>query len=182
MSRELERVGSIVSGLLSFARESGVEHAHVDVNKALDAALCLTRHKMKIGNIKLTTECYPAPLMVVGDINQLQQCFLNLIFNAIDSMPEGGELSVTSRMDGAADKAWFTIRDTGYGIPDKIKDNLFDPFFTTKDVGKSTGLGLSIVYGVVKNHRGTIEVDSREREGSTFTLTFPVIPDDGRNP
>jgi two-component system, NtrC family, sensor kinase len=107
---------------------------------------------------------------------------LNLIFNAIDSMPEGGELSVTSRMDGTADKAWFTIRDTGYGIPDKIKDNLFDPFFTTKDVGKSTGLGLSIVYGVVKNHRGTIEVDSREREGSTFTLTFPVIPEDGRNP
>lgn len=178
MSRELERVGSIVSGLLSFARESGVEHAHVDVNKALDAALCLTRHKMKIGNIKLTTELYPAPLVVVGDINQLQQCFLNLIFNAIDSMPEGGELSVTSRMDGTEDKAWFTIRDTGYGIPDKIKDNLFDPFFTTKDVGKSTGLGLSIVYGVVKNHRGTIEVDSREREGSTFTLTFPVIPDD----
>jgi signal transduction histidine kinase len=182
MSRELERVGSIVSGLLSFARESGVEHAHVDVNKALDAALSLTRHKMKIGNIKLTTEIYPAPLMVVGDINQLQQCFLNLIFNAIDSMPEGGELSVTSWMDGTADKAWFKIRDTGYGIPEEVKNYLFDPFFTTKDMSKNTGLGLSIVYGVVKNHRGTIKIDSREREGTTFTLTFPVIPDDGPNP
>ncbi len=178
MSTELERVGSIVSGLLSFARESGVEHAHVDVNKALDAALSLTRHKMKLGNIRLTTELYPTPIMVVGDINQLQQCFLNLIFNAVDSMPEGGELSVTSRMDGTADKAWFSIRDTGYGIPEKIKNNLFDPFFTTKDVGKSTGLGLSIVYGVVKNHRGTIKIDSREGEGTTFTLTFPVIPYD----
>lgn len=178
MSTELERVGSIVSGLLSFARESGVEHTPVDVNKAVDAALSLTRHKMKLGNIRLTTELYPTPIMVVGDINQLQQCFLNLIFNAVDSMPEGGELSVTSRMDSTADKAWFSIRDSGYGIPEKIKNNLFDPFFTTKDVSKNTGLGLSIVYGVVKNHRGTIDIDSREREGTTFTLTFPVIPDD----
>lgn len=158
-----------------------MEHTQVDVNKALDAALSLTRHKMKLGNIRLRTELYPAPIMAVGDINQLQQCFLNLIFNAIDSMPEGGELLVTSRMDGTAEKAWFTIRDTGYGIPETIKNNLFDPFFTTKDVGKNTGLGLSIVYGVVKNHRGTIEVDSREGEGTTFTLTFPVILDDGPN-
>jgi len=182
MSTELERVGGIVSGLLSFARESGVEHTHVDVNKALDAALSLTRHKMKHGNIRLTIELHPTPIMVVGDINQLQQCFLNLIFNAIDSMPEGGELSVTSRMDGTADNAWVIIRDTGYGIPEKVKNNLFDPFFTTKDVGKNTGLGLSIVYGVVKNHRGTIKIDSREREGTTFTLTFPVVPYDVPNP
>jgi two-component system, NtrC family, sensor kinase len=181
MSTELERVGGIVSGLLSFAREKGVEHTQVDVNRALDAALSLTRHKMKLGNIRLTTELYPTPIMAVGDINQLQQCFLNLIFNAVDSMPEGGELSVTSRMDGAAKKAWFSIRDTGHGIPEDIKNNLFDPFFTTKEVGKSTGLGLSIVYGVVKNHRGTIKVDSRENEGTTFTLTFPVIPYDDPN-
>ncbi len=178
MSTELERVGSIASGLLSFSRESGVEHTHVDVNSALEATLSLTRHKMKLGNISLTTELYPTPIMLVGDVNQLQQCFLNLIFNAIDSMPEGGELTVTSRIDGTAEKAWVRIRDTGYGIPEKVKNNLFDPFFTTKDVGKNTGLGLSIVYGVVKNHRGTIKVDSREREGTTFTLTFPVIPYD----
>jgi len=182
MSTELERVGSIASGLLSFARESGVEHTHVDVNNALDAALSLTRHKMKHGNIRLTTELYPTPIMLVGDINQLQQCFLNLILNAIDSMPEGGELSVTSTMDRTAEKAWVRIRDTGYGIPEEVKNNLFDPFFTTKDEGKNTGLGLSIVYGVVKNHRGTVKIDSRERKGTTFTLSFPVIPYDDPNP
>ncbi len=182
MSKELERVGSIASGLLSFARESGVEHSHVDVNNALDAAVSLTHHKMRHGNIRLKTELYPTPIMLVGDINQLQQCFLNLIFNAIDSMPEGGELAVTSRMDETAGNAWVRIRDTGYGIPEKVKNNLFDPFFTTKDEGKNTGLGLSIVYGVVKNHRGTIKVDSREKEGTTFTLTFPVIPYDDPNP
>ncbi len=178
MSTELERVGSIVSGLLSFARESEVKHTQLDVNRALDAALSLTRHKMKLEDIRLTAELCPTPIMVVGDINQLQQCFLNLIFNAIDAMPDGGELTVTSRMDETAGKARFSIRDSGYGIPDNIKNNLFDPFFTTKEVGKSTGLGLSIVYGVVKNHRGTIKVDSREKEGTTFTLTFPVIPDE----
>jgi two-component system, NtrC family, sensor kinase len=175
-------VGSIVSGLLSFARESGVEHTHVDVNKALDAALSLTRHKMKLGNIRLTTELYPTPIMVLGDVNQLQQCFLNLIFNAVESMPDGGELMVTSRMDGKAGRARVRIRDTGYGIPKEVKDNLFDPFFTTKDVGEGTGLGLSIVYGVVKNHRGTIKVDSKEGGGTTFTVTFPVIPYDDLNP
>lgn len=182
MSTELERVGGIVSGLLSFSRESGVEHAHVDINRAVHATLSLTRHKMKLRNIKLTTDLYPTPIMVLGDINQLQQCFLNLIFNAIDSMPEGGELLVTSRIDAAAEKAWFAIRDTGYGIPEKIKNNLFDPFFTTKDEGKNTGLGLSIVYGVVKNHRGTIEIDSREGEGTTFTLTFPMVSNDAATP
>ena len=96
-------------------------------------------------------------------------------------MPEGGKLSVASWMDETLEKVWFTIQDTGYGIPEKIRNNLFDPFFTTKDSGKNTGLGLSIVYGVVKNHRGTIKVDSREGEGTTFTLTFPVIPDNVRN-
>jgi len=176
MSGELERVGGIVSGLLSFSRESGVEHTNIDINDVLEAALTLTRHRMKLGNIKLTTELYPTPVMLIGDLNQLQQCFLNLIFNAIESMPEGGELSVRSSMDGEAKTAWVRIQDTGYGIPEKAINNLFDPFFTTKDVGEGTGLGLSIVYGVVKNHRGTIKIDSQEREGTTFTLTFPVIP------
>jgi two-component system, NtrC family, sensor kinase len=176
MSTELQRLGGIVSGLLSFAREQGVEHTQVDLNEVLNAVLSLTRHKMELADIRLVTELYPAPVMLEGDVNQLQQCFLNLIFNAVESMPDGGELTVTSRMDGKAERARVRIRDTGYGIPKEVKDNLFDPFFTTKDVGEGTGLGLSIVYGVVKNHRGTIKVDSKEGEGTTFTLTFPVIP------
>ncbi len=176
MSTELQRLGAIVSGLLSFSRESGAAHARVDLNEALNAVLCLTRHKLDLGNIKTDIKLYPAPVMLEGDINQLQQCFLNLIFNAIESMPKGGVLTVTSRMDKAGKKATVVIRDTGYGIPEKLKDHLFDPFFTTKDVGQGTGLGLSIVYGVVKNHRGTIKIDSRENEGAAFTLTFPAVP------
>jgi PAS domain S-box-containing protein len=175
MSTELERCGSIVSGMLFFARESGLEHKHIDLNEVLNAVLSLTRHKLELGNIKLAIDLYPAPLMLEGDINQLQQCFLNLIFNANESMPDGGDLVVTSWMDKESENSCVEIRDTGYGIPEKLRDNLFDPFFTTKDVGQGTGLGLSIVHGVVKNHKGTIKINSREGEGSAFTLTFPVL-------
>lgn len=175
MSSELERCGNIVSGMLFFARESGQAHQQIDLNEVLHAVLTLTRHKLELGNITLTTDMYPVPLMLEGDINQLQQCFLNLIFNASEAMPEGGHLTVRSWMDREPQTACVEIRDTGYGIPEKIQGNLFDPFFTTKDVGQGTGLGLSIVHGVVKNHKGTVRIDSREGEGTAFILSFPVI-------
>lgn len=175
MSTELERCGNIVSGLLSFSRESSVEYQSLDLNEVLTVVLSLTRHKLELGNINLVSDLWPEPLMLEGDINQLQQCFLNLVFNANESMPEGGDLSVISRLDTESKRARVEIRDTGYGIPEESKDKLFDPFFTTKDAGKGTGLGLSIVYGVVKNHRGKITLESLEGEGSTFMLTFPVV-------
>lgn len=175
MSSELERCGNIVSGMLFFARESGLEHKHIDVNEVLHAVLTLTRHKLELGNIRLTTDLCPAPLILEGDINQLQQCFLNLIFNASEAMPDGGELTVRSWMDKNPETACVEIRDTGYGIPEKIQDNLFDPFFTTKDIGQGTGLGLSIVHGVVKAHKGTVKIDSQQGEGAAFILSFPMI-------
>jgi signal transduction histidine kinase len=148
----------------------------------LHAVLTLTRHKLELGNITLTTDMYPAPLMLEGDINQLQQCFLNLIFNASEAMPEGGSLTVRSWMDREPQAACVEIRDTGYGIPEKIQGNLFDPFFTTKDVGQGTGLGLSIVHGVVKTHKGTVKIDSREGEGAAFILSFPVVSPAAHDP
>ena len=104
----------------------------------------------------------------------MQQCSLNLIFNAIEAMPQGGRLSVTSRLDPATKYAQLEIQDTGSGIPDENLNRIFDPFFTTKEEGKGTGLGLSIVYGVVKNHKGNIEVKSQMGKGSAFVLTFPI--------
>ncbi|MBG0778642.1 MAG: HAMP domain-containing histidine kinase [Desulfotignum balticum] len=182
MSSELERCGNIVSGMLFFARESGLEHQHIDLNEVLHAVLTLTRHKLELGNITLTTDLSPVPLMLEGDINQLQQCFLNLIFNASEAMPEGGRLAVRTWLDPKSDTACVEIRDTGYGIPEKIQDNLFDPFFTTKDVGQGTGLGLSIVHGVVKTHKGTVKIDSREGKGAAFILSFPVISPAAHDP
>jgi two-component system NtrC family sensor kinase len=174
MSNELERCGKIVSGLLSFSRQSATEYRHVDLWETLGQALTLTRHKMDIQNIGLETCPCVDPLIVVGDEHQLQQCFLNLIFNAIEAMPDGGRLYVSSELDRARQEARLIIRDTGHGIPQEIMDHIFDPFFTTKDEEKGTGLGLSIVYGVVKNHRGHVSVDSQVGKGASFLLTFPL--------
>ncbi|WP_022665577.1 two-component system sensor histidine kinase NtrB [Desulfospira joergensenii] len=174
MARELERCGNIVSGLLSFSRESSVEYKQADLNEIINSVLSLTRHKLALGNIGLIIDLFPEPLMLEGDINQLQQCFLNLIFNALEAMPEQGHLTVVSKPDLDRNQAIIEIRDTGYGIPEESRNNLFDPFFTTKSQGQGTGLGLSIVYGVVKNHKGTIKVDTRVGEGTAFILKFPL--------
>ncbi len=174
MSRELERCGNIVSGLLSFSRHSEMKYGDVDLNEILEQVIALTRHKMEIQGIHLQTELYPHPLVVTGDLTHLQQCFLNLLFNAMEAMPEGGQLSATSELDVPNNNALVKIQDTGSGIPEENLDHIFDPFFTTKEEGEGTGLGLSIVYGVVKNHGGEIQVDSRVGKGTTFVLAIPI--------
>ena len=175
MSHELERCGNIVSGLLSFSRESTMEYKTVDMNQIIDTVVMLTRHKMKLQEITLQTDLFPETLAIKGDTNHLQQCFLNLIFNGIEAMPGGGTLSIASWPGKSDGKAWVRFQDTGYGISGDDLDHIFDPFFTTKNSGEGTGLGLSIVYGVVKNHGGGISVDSEVDKGTTFTLSFPVV-------
>jgi two-component system, NtrC family, sensor kinase len=175
MSRELERCGSIVSGLLSFSREANLEYMDLDLNEVLDTVINLTRHTATINNIKLVTDLSSKPLMVKGDHNQLQQCLLNLIFNAIEAMPQGGRLRISSKFDTAGKNTLIRIQDTGYGIPEENLEHIFDPFYSSKEEGKGIGLGLSIVYGIVKNHQGSIHVNSTVGKGSLFTLSFPVI-------
>lgn len=175
MSRELERCGHIVSGLLSFSRESKLEYQHLDLNEVIDSVLTLTRHKINLGNVKLVTDLFREPLMINGDVSQLQQCFLNLIFNAIEAMPEGGQLRISTKFNKFENRAIVGIQDTGYGIAQKDLKHIFDPFFSTKMEGSGTGLGLSIVYGIVKNHQGRIDVDSIVGRGTLFTLGFPLI-------
>ena len=154
MSKELERCGSIVSGLLSFSREIPLEYKSIDLNEVLDAVITLTRHKMELQNIRLVRNTHSGTLVVKGDNNRLQQTFLNLLFNAIEAMPEGGRLEITSLSNREKREALVEIKDTGCGIRKEYIDHIYDPFFTTKKEGEGTGLGLSIVYGVVNNHRG----------------------------
>jgi len=174
MSNELERCGSIVSGLLSFSREHSMEYTDLNLNDILEAVIALTQHKMELQEISLTIDLSEKILPIWGDANRLQQCFLNLIFNAMEAMSPGGELNIISRINEEKTSVVVEIRDTGYGIPSKNLDHIYDPFFTTKDIGEGTGLGLSIVYGVVKDHNGRVEVKSREGEGATFRLNFPL--------
>ena len=175
MSRELERCGKIVSGLLSFSRESSIHYEDVDLNEILRQVITLTRHKMEIQQITLDTQLVSLPLMLNGDLHQLQQCFLNIIFNAMDAMPDGGRLTISSEPEQDGEHAVIRIQDTGYGIPAEHLEHIFDPFFTTKAEGEGTGLGLSITYGIVKNHGGEIKVDSRPGQGTTFVLKFSLV-------
>ena len=175
MSKELERCGNIVSGLLSFSHESKLEYLNLDLNEVLDTVLTLTRHKMNLKGIRLVTDLAAGGLMIRGDTNQLQQCLLNLIFNAIEAMPQGGQLRVSSKYDPNDNNVIVGIQDTGSGIPKENLDHIFDPFFTTKEKGQGTGLGLSMVYGIVTNHQGHIKVNSTLGQGSLFSLNFPAL-------
>jgi two-component system NtrC family sensor kinase len=175
MSKELERCGNIVSGLLSFSRETPKEFKEIDLNDVLNSVITLTRHNMELRNVNLSTGLYPGLLMIKGDDRELQQCFLNLIFNAIEAMPDGGQLWIISKLKHDKKNVQVEIQDTGYGISKENLEHIFDPFFTTKGEGKGTGLGLSIVYGVTKNHKGNIKINSKVGEGSSFVLEFPAL-------
>lgn len=174
MSGELVRCGDIISGLLSFSRQSSMEYIDIDLNEILQEVVSLTHHKMELQQIQAEAAYHPAPVIINGDVNQMQQCFLNLIFNAIEAMPEGGHLSIQCELNDTQRKAVVKIGDTGVGIPESETDHIFDPFFTTKQEGEGTGMGLSIVYGIVRNHGGNIRVDSREGAGTTFVMAFPA--------
>jgi signal transduction histidine kinase len=175
MSSELERCGGIVSGLLSFSREPSMVFKDVDLNDVLDSVISLTHHKIQLQDINLNKEMSGRPLMMRGDVNQLQQIFLNLIFNAIEAMPDGGQLDIVSRIGETEKNIVVEIRDTGIGINEGDLNHIFDPFFTSKKEGKGTGLGLSIVYGLVKTHSGEINVKSKAGKGTSFLLTFASI-------
>jgi signal transduction histidine kinase len=177
MATELERCGHIVSGLLSFARETPLEYKSIDMNEILEAVISLTRHKMELQGIELRCRMPQGILPIRGDANRMQQCILNLIFNAIESMPEGGKLSIEARRIAEEDWCRIKVSDSGCGIPDQDLGHIFEPFFTTKPEGQGTGLGLSIVYGVVKNHKGVVSVESTVGKGTHFELKLPLSPD-----
>ena len=175
MTPELERCGNIVSGLLSFSRETALEYKGIDLNQVLQAVIALTNHKLKLQGIHLSTRFYPEPLWVRGNAGRLEQCLLNLVFNAQEAMPGGGDLWVVSDLDDDRKYVLVEIRDTGAGIQADHLNHIFDPFFTTKEAGQGTGLGLSIAYGIAKNHSGHIAVESVVDQGSAFLLKFPYL-------
>ena len=175
IERESERCKKIVENLLKFSRRPvSVKPEPLDIGKAIEETLSITSHQLKIKNIKITTDIKPDLFKVTGVTNQLQQIFTNLILNAQQAMPEGGELKITAEnISPGQVKMEFT--DTGCGIPEEVLSRIFEPFFTTKEVGKGTGLGLSVVYQIIQDHKGTIDVNSQAGKGTTFTIVLPAI-------
>lgn len=166
----LARVSQIVKDLKSFARIDADESAPGDVNELLEHALNLCRNETKykleirraLGELP-PVQCYS---------NQLIQVFTNIIINAVQAVPEKGSLFVSSKHVGNNIEVVF--EDSGSGIPATIIDRIFDPFFTTKEVGKGTGMGLSISYGIIQKHGGTLTASSPSEEGARFTITLPL--------
>jgi PAS domain S-box-containing protein len=168
----IQRASIIIENLLRFARPSAkVEVAKINLLFLLQETMLLVTNQAKIQKIELAVDFPKDPVMISGIATLLQQLFLNLFLNAINAMPHGGVLSVS--MKRRDDEVLVCVSDTGCGIYTSDIDKIFDPFFTTAPVGKGTGLGLSICYSIVKQHFGSIEVDSVEGKGSTFTVRLP---------
>jgi PAS domain S-box-containing protein len=174
MESELERCSKIVSNLLAFSRKSKLEFGPLDINELLNKCINLSGHKMALQNIRVEMDLSGDLPRIQGDFNQLQQCVINLIFNAVDAMPEGGVLSLASSFDADRNFVRIVIRDTGGGISREDLPYIFDPFFTTKTEGKGLGLGLSTTFGIVDRHKGAIRVESEPGKGSRFEIDLPA--------
>ncbi len=178
--KETNRCKNIVAGLLNFARQQEVLLQDTNLHQVLDQSIEGVRHQPTFARVQIIRQYDPAVPNIQADPGQLQQVFVNLLNNAAEAMPDGGTITISTRL---MDQQWVEVKvaDTGCGIPEEHLGRLFTPFFTTKPPGKGTGLGLSIVYGIVKMHRGQIGVESRVGEGTTFTITLPtrLVLEDG---
>ncbi|MCD6319361.1 MAG: GHKL domain-containing protein, partial [Candidatus Desulfofervidaceae bacterium] len=162
---------SIVENLLNFARPSKGIHEATEVNEAIKEIINIVKHTLETNNIQLKTMLAKNLPQVNVDKEELQQVFLNLVINAIDAMPEGGELFISTALD--EDQSVKVIfQDTGCGIKKKHLDKIFDPFFTTKPEGKGTGLGLSVSYSIISKYNGRIRCESEEGKGATFIINL----------
>ena len=169
------KVSSIVQDLLIFSRHHSIEFDNVNIRAVIERAVGvfqndLKRHKCKV-HLKMPSDVPD----VYGNMDRLEQVFQNLVSNAIDSMPDGGNIYIEAEIPtGQPDSVAIKIRDEGEGIAEENLRRIFDPFFTTKKLGRGSGLGLSICYGIIKNHGGDITVRSVVNEGSLFTVYLPV--------
>ena len=175
VEKETSRCSQIVSSLLTFSRRSTPSVEQIKVDKLLDKCIILSQHTLELNNISLEKHIHPKLPLVNGDANQLQQCIINLIFNAIDAMKDGGVLGLLVDHDPEKNLVMIIVKDTGSGIRKEDLPHIFEPFFTTKKERFGVGLGLSTVYGIMELHGGKVAVESKLNAGSAFTLELPVL-------
>jgi signal transduction histidine kinase len=172
ITRETERLDQLVSRLLNFARPAEQSLQYEDVNELLDNAITLAILKINGPRIRVEKRFASSLPQLYVDAKRLSQAFLNIILNAIDSMPGDGLLTFATSLEKGLGREIITVSDTGEGIPAENMDKIFYPYFTTRS--KGTGLGLAIVQQIVNEHNGTIDVQSKVGEGTVFTITLPL--------
>ena len=168
------RCKMIVQGLLDFAHQEIDQSGPVQINRIVRNVIGFLEDHVLLRSISIETYLDPALPMVAGDENKLEQVFVNLIINAVQSMDGAGTLTLRTEFALDTGRVRIECSDTGYGIDEEHIGRIFEPFFTTKKKGKGTGLGLSICHGIVERHGGAITVESHKGHGSTFTIFLPV--------
>jgi len=172
METELIRSTKLIRSLLDFARQSPPSMRPVSINDVITKSLEIASHSAKLQHIEVRQELASQLPEIMADFDQLQQVFINLIINAIQAMPDSGTLKLTTWLEN--NLIYAEVKDTGCGISEENMYSLFTPFFTTKDANKGVGLGLAVAHGLIENHKGRINVESTEGEGTTFTVILPV--------
>jgi len=182
METETRRTSRIVSNLLAFSRQSKMEPKRLSLNRLIEQTLFLNSNLLKMDGVKVETKLDPGLPDLLGSEDQLQQVFMNIVSNASEAMgADGGVLTIETRHLLSEDRLQVNFRDTGCGIPEENFDKLFEPFFTTKKKGKGVGLGLSVAYGIVQKHGGSIYVKSKVGQDTTFQVKLPLKSAIGRH-
>ncbi|MCG6911805.1 MAG: PAS domain-containing protein [Deltaproteobacteria bacterium] len=173
---ETKRISRIVSNLLSFSRQSKMEMKPLSLNRLVEKVLLLNSNLLKLNDIVVEKELDPALPDVNGSEDQLQQVCMNCVSNAVEAMEgfNGGTLTIATVYLPENDRVRLVFSDTGVGIDEESKLNLFEPFYTTKKKGKGVGLGLSVAYGIIEEHKGSISVVSQPGQGAVFSIELPV--------
>ena len=176
MEKETRRISKIVSNLLAFSRQNQLELKQLNINQLIDKTLILNANLLKINRVKVEKILDPKVPDMTGSEDQLQQVFMNLISNAVEAMEGKTDcvLTIVTKYAPGEGRIVVTFTDTGVGVPKDDYPKLFEPFFTTKKNGKAVGLGLSVAYGIVKEHGGFIYVDSDADGGTTFQVNLPL--------
>jgi two-component system, NtrC family, sensor kinase len=179
IEKETKRCKTIIENLLKFARQEQVSCEAVDIPQVVADAVAIVDHQLGIHSIRIEQDLEPGLPGCLGNANQLQQVLMNLMINAQQAMAgSSGMLRLSARKGEGGEVVELRVSDSGPGIPKEIQGRIFEPFFTTKPAGQGTGLGLSVTYGIVKEHGGEIRLESGPDQGTTFIITLPAAAEE----
>ena len=170
LEEETSRCAEISRNLLDFSRHGDIEIKENDIHDILRKTLDILKHRAEMSQIRMETAFAEDVPLISCDYKRIQQAFINLFWNGIEAMPEGGTLSVETTFNATPEVVEIRICDTGHGIPEENLERIFEPFFTTKSEAKGVGLGLSVAYGIIKQHKGHVRVSSEVGKGTCFSI------------